>query len=221
MKTNKELRKDAREALRGKWAPAVIATIVYLVIVSAIYSPFAILGYRYGASYSHSVAAIECPSYILMFLVIIPLAVGFYAAFRLLFANGDTAVTSNMFKQGFTKYLHNIWGMLLMSIFLMLWTFLLIIPGIIKSFSYAMTPFILRDCPELSANQAIERSKKLMAGHKLKLFGMYLSFVGWALLAILTLCIGFLWLEPYMATSLAAFYEDLKAEEAASELAGA
>ena len=73
-----------------------------------------------------------------------------------------------------------------------------------------MTPYVLIDHPELSANEAIHESSRLMEGHKFDLFWLYLSFIGWAILAVLTLGIGFFWLEPYMQASVAAFYNDIK-----------
>jgi uncharacterized membrane protein len=102
--------------------------------------------------------------------------------------------------------------MLLKAIYLILWTLLLIIPGIIKSYSYAMTEFILKDNPEMKNNAAIEKSMAMMQGKKMKLFLLDLSFIGWIILAILTLGLGFVLLVPYMYTARAAFYEDLKAE---------
>ena len=99
-----------------------------------------------------------------------------------------------------------------MTVYTLLWTLCLIVPGIIKSFSYALTPFILNERPELSADEAIELSMKMMDGHKMDMFLLYLSFIGWYLLALLTCCIGFLWLMPYIYTTQAAFYEDVKAE---------
>ena len=104
--------------------------------------------------------------------------------------------------------------MLLMTIMVFLWSLLLIIPGIIKWFSYAMTPFILEENPELSASEAIHRSRMMMRGHKFDLFYLYLSFIGWFILCILTAGIGFLWLGPYVDTALAAFYEEVKADYA-------
>ena len=75
-----------------------------------------------------------------------------------------------------------------------------------------MTPYILNERPELTADEAIELSMKMMEGHKMDLFIFYLSFIGWYLLAMLTCCIGCLWLIPYVYTAQAAFYEDVKAE---------
>ena len=68
-----------------------------------------------------------------------------------------------------------------MSIYTFLWSLLLIIPGVIKGLSYSMTPFILTDKPELSANEAIELSMKMMDGHKMDLFVLLLIFsIGFA-----------------------------------------
>lgn len=78
-----------------------------------------------------------------------------------------------------------------------------------------MTYYIALDNPELGANECIERSMKMMKGHKGKLFLLDLSFIGWILLALLTLGIGLLWVNPYMKTARSHFYEELKAAEAA------
>ena len=72
--------------------------------------------------------------------------------------------------------------------------------------------FILKDEPELKYNAAIEKSMSMMNGYKMKLFLLDLSFIGWMILSVLTLGIGLLFLQPYMSTARAAFYEDLKAE---------
>ena len=100
--------------------------------------------------------------------------------------------------------------------FTILWSLLLVIPGIIKSYSYAMTSFILKDEPEMKNNAAIEKSMAMMEGNKMKLFMLDLSFIGWAILCIFTLGIGLLFLQPYVAISRAAFYEDLKAQQGGS-----
>lgn len=75
-----------------------------------------------------------------------------------------------------------------------------------------MTPYILNDNPELGPNEARLKSIEMMRGHKGKLFGLDLSFIGWFLLCILSLGIGFIWLTPYVKSSYAAFYLDLKEE---------
>lgn len=99
---------------------------------------------------------------------------------------------------------------ILRAIFIFLWSLLLVIPGIIKSFSYSMTFYILADNPDLRPQEAIQRSRDMMRGHKWRLFELYLSFIGWYILALLTFGIGMFFLEPYIQQSVANFYEDLK-----------
>jgi uncharacterized membrane protein len=79
-----------------------------------------------------------------------------------------------------------------------------------------MAFYILRDNPDIGAAEAITKSRQMMAGYKGKLFGLYLSFIGWMLLCFLSLGIGFLWLYPYISLSVANFYEDLKRNQAAA-----
>ena len=101
----------------------------------------------------------------------------------------------------------------LRNLYITLWTLLFIIPGIIKGYSYAMTPFILAEHPSLTASQAIDLSKDLMDGHKGELFVLDLSFLGWIILAALTLNLGHIALNPYRNAAYAAFYRQLQAEK--------
>lgn len=139
-----------------------------------------------------------------------PLAYGLYCFF--LGISRDEPVTNGNLFDGFKDFKRIFLTTLLQNIYTLLWTLLLIVPGIIKSYSYAMTPYVLKDNPELSNNAAIEESMRMMEGKKMKLFLLDLSFIGWAILSVLTLCIGFLFLIPYIYTARAHFYEDAKKE---------
>lgn len=210
MKTNQEYKNAALAALKGHWAPAVVCTIVYMLLAIVpsltlqLIDPAKVADGVFWTVYALVMG--------FMFLVLMPLQVGFYNAHKDLLANGDDSLTSNMFRIGFGRWGHNVWGTLLMGIFIFLWSLLLFIPGLVKSFAYMLTPFILVDNPELSANEAINLSQKMMKGHKFDLFFLELSFLGWILLGILTLGIGYFWLMPYIYASVAAFYQDVKAE---------
>lgn len=103
---------------------------------------------------------------------------------------------------------------ILRQLFTMLWMLLLIVPGVIKSYSYAMTMFIAKDNPQMGANECINRSMVMMEGNKMKLFLLDLSFIGWILLGILSLGIGMFWVLPYYYSSRAKFYEELKSRSA-------
>ncbi|MCR5003058.1 MAG: DUF975 family protein [Bacteroidales bacterium] len=204
--TNQDYKNQALAALKGNWPNAVIATVVYCLCASILVAPDSVSNFMALPPY------ITISSGLFGIFVYIPLSVGFICAFKTLLFSGDERITRNSFKHGFSDggYFHVLWGYILMEIFIFLWTLLLIIPGLIKSFAYAMTPYILVDEPELTANQAIDKSKEMMKGHKFDLFYLYLSFIGWGFLCLFTLGIGFLWLVPYIETSQAAFYKDVK-----------
>lgn len=188
MKTSFDYRKQSREALQGKWGPAVLSSVIYSFIAGS-------------TSFLVVTLFLACP-----------LEVGYYNALRRNLS-GEDDMLGNMFRIGFKEnYFRNLLGVLLMSLFILLWCLLLIVPGIIMSFAYAMTPFILADEPSLTVTEAIARSRAMMRGHKWQLFCLQFSFIGWALLCILSLGIGFFWLQPYVVGATAAFYEDLKAE---------
>jgi uncharacterized membrane protein len=97
-----------------------------------------------------------------------------------------------------------------MLLFILLWTLLLIIPGIVAALSYSQTFFILSENPKRGGQDVIRKSKTMMKGNRWKLFCLFWRFFGWCLLGILSLGIGFLWILPYLQTSLARFYDDLK-----------
>ncbi|MBE5868639.1 MAG: DUF975 family protein [Lachnospiraceae bacterium] len=101
----------------------------------------------------------------------------------------------------------------LQSFYILLWSLLFIIPGIIATYSYAMTGFILAEHPELTASEAIARSKEIMSGNRFRLFCLQLSFIGWSILCTLTLGIGNLWLRPYKQAARAAFYREISGTE--------
>lgn len=92
---------------------------------------------------------------------------------------------------------------------ILLWTLLFIIPGIVASYSYAMTGYILAEDPDLTASQAIQRSKEMMRGNRWRLFCLQLSFIGWIILCLFTFGIGNLFLNPYQTAADAAFYREI------------
>ena len=95
------------------------------------------------------------------------------------------------------------------TLYILLWTLLFIIPGIIASYNYALTDYILAENPELTTKEALELSKKMMYGHRFRLFCLEFSFIGWAFLCVLSLGIGLIWLLPYTEAAKAAFYRDV------------
>lgn len=134
-----------------------------------------------------------------------------YAQFLLKQHDGKDAQFNDLFSQ-FHRFGTGFAQHFLRSLYVALWSLLFIIPGIMKSYSYAMTPFILAEHPELTAGQAIDWSQELMEGHKMDLFILELTFMGWGILAGLTWNLGHLALNPYQNAARAAFYRQLRCD---------
>ncbi len=98
----------------------------------------------------------------------------------------------------------------LVGLYTFLWSLLFVIPGIIKGFSYSMSMYVLAENKGMSARECIERSKQMTEGHKMELFVLGLSFIGWALLGTLTFGILYIWLMPYMQATYANAYNLLR-----------
>ena len=136
-----------------------------------------------------------------------------YVKFNLNLVDHKPATIAQLFSE-FRRLGAGILMQLLRGIYTFLWSLLFVIPGIYAAYGYAMTPYILLENPEMTANEAIAKSKELMHGNRWRLFCLEFSFIGWNLLAIFfTLGIGYFWLVPYMETSFAAFYREIKAEK--------
>lgn len=110
------------------------------------------------------------------------------------------------------------WTVMVQLTYITLWYFLLIVPGILKSFSYAMTKYVQIDHPDWGANRCIEESMRLMKGNRWRLFKLAFSFIGWILLPVLVAPIGLsglamLFLVPYPSTAFACFYRQLLVEK--------
>ncbi len=136
-----------------------------------------------------------------------------YVKFNLNLIDNQPACFADLFSE-FRRFGTAFLMQLLRVVYTFLWSLLLIIPGIYAGYGYAMTPYILLEHPDMTANEAITESKKLMDGNRWRLFCLEISFIGWSLLtALFTLGIGYFWLVPYMEASFAAFYREIRAEK--------
>ena len=202
MRTNQEYKNLALKNLEGKWANVAIATFIYLAITDGVRSIFDFTIFR-GSSYIWSI--------ILTVPLLWPLLWGYIVFFLRLTRSEDTSL-GHLF-DGYKDFVRIFLAMLLTAIATAIVLVLLIIPGIIVSLGLAMTSFILKDNEQISAMDALKQSWEMMDGHKAQLFWLSLSFIGWMILSIFTFGIGFLFLVPYIYTTFAHFYEDLKAGE--------
>lgn len=213
MQLNSELRAQARERLEGQWGTFVLMTFLMLVIQTILQIP-GYIGSLLEILSPENVLASLSFSNISNILSLLALPLSWGLTVSLLRNHREESVDLENLFDGFRggRYTRVFCALFLVNLFTFLWALLLIIPGIMKAFSYALTPYILLDEPELTARQAITRSCEIMEGRRWQLFCLYLSFIGWGILSLLTFGIGFLWLAPYMNASIAAFYEDARAE---------
>lgn len=246
MKCAADFRRIARESLRGKWKIAVLVGFVALLLGGvtwegapdinfqfndgSIQAQAEILGQNvnlmqilqsdspsalWGAAlmYFSVVAAILAVAQFVLGCIV---TVG-YARFNLDLVDGEEGRVQTLFRY-FPQWKTMLVAGLLRTLYVVLWMLLFIIPGIIAAYRYAMTGYILAENPEMSAGEAIDRSKELMKGNKWRLFCLQLSFIGWNILCAFTLGIGNLWLMPYMEAAAAAFYRDITAPLAYEEI---
>jgi len=184
---SRELRSKAWNQLKGRYWMVFVVVLIYFAIS--------------GASYPLIVGLV----------VVGPLTVGLSYYLIDIVESDSKGDQFELLIEGFKKSLAtSIIANLLVMIFTFLWFLLFIIPGIIKSLAYSMTPYIIADNPDIEPMDAIDKSREMMHGNKMRLFFLYFSFIGWFLLSALTLGVGFIFLMPYIQTTVANFYVDLR-----------
>lgn len=214
----RDLRRTARENLAGNWLLSVGVTFVAGLLGGIITSS----GGRINIELDEHMIR-DLPRIVMVYLKFVGSVAGIlsfvnfiiggviqlgYAQYLLKQHDKGAFEFSDLFSQ-FHRFGQGFAQAFLRGLYIFLWSLLFIIPGIVKSFSYAMTPFIMAENPDLTANEAITASRQMMDGHKGELFWLDLTFIGWSILSAFTLFIGNLFLNPYMNASYAAFYRDL------------
>ena len=210
-----EWKQHARQALKGKWWLMAGLALLFMIIngVPQWFAPE--MDPNSPEAFTSTDATLSFVSTVLQILIA-PLAIG-WSWLALNVSRGNGAALSTLFKPFQKRYVKHVITSFVMGVFLVLWTLLLIVPGIIKGFSYSLTPYILRDQPELSALESITESRRLMDGHKMEAFMLFLSFFGWFLVGILTLGIGFFFIGPYFSTTYATFYDSIRDNQVGSD----
>ena len=204
MGNNQTYKNRALASLEGKWGKTAIATLIYFIISGGLsYTVTAPLGNNTTLSFSTQG---------LWTLLCLPLGWGFTVYFLNLVRNLD--INFERLFDGYRDFIRIFLAAFLVQLCIVVGFMLLIVPGIIVALMLSQTFFILKDNPDISAADAMKQSVSMMDGHKMELFWLFLSFIGWIILACMTLGFGFLLLGPYMYTTLAHYYEDLKAEQA-------
>jgi uncharacterized membrane protein len=186
---NSELLQEARESLSGRWGLAI--------------GGFLVGGLITGVAQNVPVVGI-----IISLIITGPMMLGL-AVFAQSYSRKNKEPQIDQVFSGFNNFGVALGTYLLMILYVFLWMLLLIVPGIIAAISYSQVFFILADNPSMGASEVLDKSKQMMNGYKMKYFLLGFNFIGWALLCILTLGIGFLWLMPYVRVTYANFYNEI------------
>ena len=235
MKVSADYRMLALDALRGKWKTAALTGIAASALGATIVSS------------SNSVVSNSNQAKDIHFelfaqpnggrlLVVLLVGIGLWAILQL--------IVGGAVRLGYARFNLNLVdgndAAISQGLYIALWSLLLVIPGIVKTYSYAMTPYIMSEHPSLTANEAITESRRIMDGNKWRLFCLDFSFIGWELLCSLPLyaggflvlkyftgseamaislvllltiplSIGFFFVRPYEEAAWATFYRDITA----------
>lgn len=256
MKYAADFRADAREALRGRWPIAILTGFVASLIGAHIATSGGGSSNSNNDSTSAVVRDFQATEFwlqyrtliiaaivVLVIWLIVTIVIGGagklgYATFNLKLVDNKDVALADLFSQ-FHRLGDGFCMNFLMGLYTLLWTLLFIIPGLIKTYSYAMTPYILAENPGMTATDAITESRRIMDGNKWRLFCLGFSFIGWGLLcaaptlialfivsriaietqslaallwiipASIPSFIGSLFLTPYQEAAWAAFYRDV------------
>lgn len=218
--TRKELKDNAKQSLRGNWGWAIIVFLITAIIFGIFTGAGHWLDETY-INYDGTNIFYQFASPIGSILLWIGSFIGLSRNIAFLELRDDQK-EEKTYMAAFSVFTENRFGpelinFVLVSIFTFLWTWLLIISGIIKAYSYSMTPYIVKDMvasgKQVSATDGINASKELMKGHKMALFIFDLSFLGWNILAAITCGIGYLWVTPYYQTAKANFYRHIAGDK--------
>jgi uncharacterized membrane protein len=235
----------AREALRGKWKVAILASFLAGLLGGGGAS-MANFNFNYSESSSGSNIPAGDNSVDALKNVLTPETIGiFFGVFAFVFVLALVfgiafAILGSIVGTGYAKfnldlvdyhpfpevrtlfsYFSN-WkkiagANLLSGLYISLWSLLFFVPGIIAVYNYAMVRYIQAENPEMPARNVLAYSKALMYGNRWRLFCLKMSFFGWTLLCVLSFGIGFLWLAPYQSAAMAAFYRDISSTRKAPE----
>ena len=187
MRLRAEIKEQAKACFKAHYGVCLAVVVVYIGIsaISAYIGPLALI-------------------------VMIPLGLGMICHFTSVFYGGSPEFAT-MFQQGFGfNFGRKLGGMLWMALWVFLWSLLFVIPGIIKAYEYAVTPYILANYPDVGAIEALNLSKRITKGHKGELFVLDLSFIGWHLLSLLTFgLLEIFYVSPYQATTTCGYLGEL------------
>ena len=226
MWTRKELKDQAKAGLkRNYWKSVIVGFLVTLITAGTAANAGS--GSDSG-TLSDVFTTMTSGEILLAFSVLfsaVVLTLFVSALFRAMVYNPVKVGVANFFLDGVTdtaewkslavgfapKWFANVWALFLRDLFVVLWSLLLVVPGVIKSYEYRLVEYVMAENPGMAAMEAIAKSKALMQGNKWNAFVLDLSFLGWNILNACTFGIlGVFYVQPYQMLTNAALYEKLK-----------
>lgn len=198
-----ELKQYAKDKLQGKWQYAALGTLVYILLSGQGITLGNTTMNIWGMHITKNFASL------ISLLLTGPMSLGYVLYMTYLLS--DEADYGKLLK-GFGRFADTFVYHFLTSLLTILGFIFFIVPGIMIALNYAMGYLLMRDDPDLTATEAMAASKALMYGHRMDLFTLYLSYIGWAILSLMTFGIGFLFLQPYVMVAKIQFYETIKSE---------
>lgn len=243
MWTRYDLKMNAKMAFKRNYWTCVAASLVVGVLSGSMFAgsgsgvqttlevqhnnPYAYDSYSaYSYNSSNSIfGGVIFSSIVIAILLVIALLASLYTIFvgnavsvggcRYFMENREHQTSASKVFYGFQngRYGNVVKTMFFRDLFILLWTLLLIVPGIIKSYSYRLVPYILSENPHMDRKRALELSQQMMDGHKMEAFVLELSFFGWFLLSTLTCgLVGIFYVNPYLDATFAEFYVAIRTE---------
>jgi len=196
MFTRAEIKAQAKQQLKGK--------VWWLFLCTLIVSGLAMI-----------LGMIPFVGVIAVYVIAPPLSLGLIMVYLSVTYGEDVQINTlfDGFRNGY--FGKSVLLFLMVIFFTMLWSFLFVIPGIIKAYSYSMSFYILAENPNMTAREALNESKEIMKGNKLNLFVLELSFILWILLVVVTFGIAAIYVEPYMQLTYVNFYHNIKRQPVA------
>lgn len=189
-----QLKSLAKEQIKGKiWNLLAVMLIIFVITWAA----------------SLILGAIPYVGVLIATVAVIPLTVSQMRIYLAIAKEDKKPQIADTFS-GYDDFWSAVKVYLLACVYITLWSLLLIIPGIIKAISYSQIFYILAENKGMSARAAINSSKEMMEGHKMDYFILGLSFVGWAIVGMITCGIAYIWVMPYMQATYTNFYNSIK-----------
>lgn len=244
MKRASDFKFDSKNALSGRWGLALITGLVASLLGGTAYGFASSGGFSFSfdfSSFENSETPVNPPATditealpeiltVVLIACAVICAVGLvvsavyfvlgsivevgYARFNLTLVDYGEPAFRNLFDY-FPHWKKVLLANFLRQLFISLWSLLFIVPGIIATYNYALVPYLMAEDPEMSAREAMNKSKIMMYGNRWRLFCLSFSFIGWELLnGLLTMGVGSLWLTPYKSAALASFYRDVSGTSA-------